>query len=306
MTASPAGDRRGLGVALVGLSALVWASGGLFVRLLPYDLWTIVFWRGCFGGLFVGLYVVWRYRGRTLARIRAIGGTGLVVVVCTTATITLFAAAFQHTSVARAMTIYAGAPFFTAAVAWAWLRERPSAATLVASLMVVIGILVMVGPGSGGPRLGDGLAILATSATAVMTVAVRRRGREVEMLPAALLAMLLSIAVALPFAQHLADLTPRDYLVAAGFGLGPMTLGMMLYIVGSAMIPSALAALIGTIEAPVGALWAWVGVGEVPAPTTFAGGGIVLAAVVVRLLVGQSRRITAPRPAAAAPRRPAS
>ena len=60
---------------------------------------------------------------------------------------------------------------------------------------------------------------------------------------------------------------------------------MMLYVIGSALIPSTLSALIGTLEAPIGALWAWVGVGEVPAPTTFIGGAIVLAAVFGRLLL---------------------
>jgi drug/metabolite transporter (DMT)-like permease len=80
-------------------------------------------------------------------------------------------------------------------------------------------------------------------------------------------------------------LSTRDYLVAAGFGLGPMTLGMMLYVIGSAMIPATLSALIGTAEAPLGALWAWIGVGEVPPLATVIGGGIVLASVIGRLLL---------------------
>jgi len=47
------------GVALVVLSTIAWGSGGLFVRLLPFDMWTIVFWRGAFGTLFIGAYVFW-------------------------------------------------------------------------------------------------------------------------------------------------------------------------------------------------------------------------------------------------------
>jgi drug/metabolite transporter (DMT)-like permease len=48
---------------------------------------------------------------------------------------------------------------------------------------------------------------------------------------------------------------------------------------------SALAALIGTMEAPLGAAWAWIGVGEVPRRETIIGGIIVLAAVIFRLLL---------------------
>jgi drug/metabolite transporter (DMT)-like permease len=86
-------------------------------------------------------------------------------------------------------------------------------------------------------------------------------------------------------ASHLFDLEPQHYLVAAGFGLGPMTLGMMLYIMGSALIPASLSALIGTSEAPLGALWAWVGVGETPALTTLIGGAIVITSVVARVVI---------------------
>lgn len=278
-----AARRRHLtGIALIVLSTVAWGSGGLFVRLLPYDIWTIVFWRGIFGTLFVGSYVLYRFGWTTPAVIRRMGSDGVLITVCTVATIILMVSAFQHTSVANAMTIYAALPFFTAAIAWVWLREKPSRATIVASCIVMLGVFIMLGPSTGGPRLGDLLAAAATGTTAVMTVAIRR-SRAVEMLPVAGLATILSALIALPFAQHLADLTPRDYLVAAGFGLGPMTLGMMLYIIGSAIIPAPLSALISTMEAPIGALWAWVGVGEAPALETIIGGAIVLGGVIGRL-----------------------
>jgi drug/metabolite transporter (DMT)-like permease len=107
------------------------------------------------------------------------------------------------------------------------------------------------------------------------------------MLPVAGLATALSVLIAWPLADGLMALSGRDFLVTAGFGLGPMTLGMMLYVIGSALIPATLTALIDTLEAPIGALWAWVGVGEVPATTTFLGGGMVLAAVFGRPLLGR-------------------
>jgi hypothetical protein len=42
-----------------------------------------------------------------------------------------------------------------------------------------------------------------------------------------------------------------------------------------------------TMEAPIGAIWAWIGVGEEPAITTFVGGGTVLSAVFGRLFLEQ-------------------
>ena len=272
------------GIILITFSVTAWGSGGLFTRLLPFDMWTIVFWRGAFGGAFIGLFVLWRYGRSGADIILSIGAVGVLAVLCLTCTITVMVPAIQHTSVANAMTILATVPFFTAAVSWIWLRESPSVLTLVASVVVIVGVVIMVGPSAGGPKFGDWLAVMATATQAVMTVAIRRN-QHVEMVPVAMLSAMLSSLIALPLAAHLFDLNVRDYAVAAGFGMVPMTLGMMLYVIGSAMIPATLTALISTIEAPIGTIWAWIGVGEKPATTTLIGGGIVLSAVIGRLLV---------------------
>jgi drug/metabolite transporter (DMT)-like permease len=63
--------------------------------------------------------------------IHRMGAIGLLAVLCLTCTTTLFVPAIQHTSVANAMTILAAVPFFTAAVSWIWLRERPSVRTVL-------------------------------------------------------------------------------------------------------------------------------------------------------------------------------
>ena len=274
------------GIVLVALSTITWGSGGLFVRLLPFDLGTIVFWRGLFGALFIGAFVLYRFH-RAIPRIfQTMGSQGILITLCSTASTILFVASVQHTSVANAFTILAALPFVAAAIAWLWMRERPSVLTMMASTVALVGILIMFRPTAGGPRLGDVLAILGTVAQALMTVAIRRN-RNVEILPIAWLSVLLSVVIAIPLAESLWALTPRDYAVTAGFGLIAVALGQMLYMIGSALIPAPLTALIGTLEAPIAALWAWIGVGEIPAMTTFIGGAIVFASVFGRLLIEQ-------------------
>jgi drug/metabolite transporter (DMT)-like permease len=214
------------------------------------------------------------------------GPQGILITLCSTASTILFVASVQHTSVANAFTILAALPFVAAAIAWLWMRERPSVLTMMASALALVGILVMFRPTAGGPRLGDVLAILGTVAQALMTVAIRRN-RNVEILPIAWLSVFLSVVIAIPLADNLWALTPRDYAVTAGFGLIAVALGQMLYMIGSALIPAPLTALIGTLEAPIAALWAWIGVGEIPAMTTFIGGAIIFASVLGRLLIEQ-------------------
>jgi drug/metabolite transporter (DMT)-like permease len=283
------GERR-LGIAMVLLATIVWASAGLFVRLLPFDIWSIIVWRNSFAVIFVGGYVVARLRGRTWSAIRNLGLPGALATVWSAATIILFPAAFQHASVGNVVTIYASLPFVTAVIAWLWLRETPSVATLVAGGIALLGVAIMVGPQASGPQLGDLLAQLSTISMALLTLTIRRYA-TIDMLPVALLSIVASGLLAVPLATEVSAFGHRDIWVAAGFALFPITLGMMLYVIGSAKIPSTLAALIQTLEAPFGVFWAWAGVGEIPPTATIIGGVLVLSGVFGRLLGETKSRV---------------
>jgi drug/metabolite transporter (DMT)-like permease len=274
------------GIALVALSTITWGSGGLFVRLLPFDFGTILFWRGLFASMFIGVLMLYWY-GRTISKIfQGNGRQTLLIALCSTASTVLFIPAVQHTSIANAFTILAALPFIAAAIAWLWMGERPSGLTMAASAIALVGILIMFRPIAGGPRLGDLLAILGTVAQAQMTVAIRR-SPDIKILPIAWLSVFLSVIFAIPLADNIWALTPYDYAVTAGFGLIAVALGQMLYMIGSGLIPAPLTTLIGTMEAPIATLWAWIGVGEVPTTATIIGGTIVVASVLGRVLLDQ-------------------
>ena len=106
--------QRRIGIALVVAAAIAWSTAPFFTRLLHYDSWTILFWRGAIGGIFIGGYVVWRHRNDTLAAIRAIGPVGLAIAACSTLGTICFINALRRTTVADVNVIYAAAPFVTA------------------------------------------------------------------------------------------------------------------------------------------------------------------------------------------------
>ena len=52
LEAKIASDRSvAIGIALVLSSAVAWSTAGFFARMVPRDIWIVVFWRGVFGGL---------------------------------------------------------------------------------------------------------------------------------------------------------------------------------------------------------------------------------------------------------------
>lgn len=54
---SPADREHRLGIALIVAAAIAWSSAPFFTRLLHYDSWTILFWRGLFGGGSIALFL---------------------------------------------------------------------------------------------------------------------------------------------------------------------------------------------------------------------------------------------------------
>src|SRR6266508_2425824 len=84
--AAPQGEGGRLrGIILVLLSAFAFSTAGLFTRLVETGVWTMLFWRGLFGGLLIAGYVVWRDGPLAMAALRRIGRPGLVAAGCSTA-----------------------------------------------------------------------------------------------------------------------------------------------------------------------------------------------------------------------------
>jgi drug/metabolite transporter (DMT)-like permease len=262
-------DER-LGTVLVLLSSFAFSMAGLFTRLIETDVWTMLFWRGLFGGLFIAGYVIWRDGAQALEALRRIGQAGLVAAGCSTAATICFINALRETTVADVLVINATAPFATAAMAWAWAGLRERSRTLRASGLV---------PALGSGRLlGNLLALAMTLLISAMMVVIRQQ-RHVCMLPAASLSALLCAVVAWPLAAP-ADVSSRDFFYLVLFGTTQFGLGLLLLTLGTRLISATRSALIATLETPLAPAIVWLSLGEVPPLMTCAGGAIVLAAVI--------------------------
>jgi drug/metabolite transporter (DMT)-like permease len=284
----PAPAGRWQGTVLVLVSAFAFSTAGLFTRLVETDVWTMLFWRGLFGGLLIAGYVVWRDGPQAMAALRRIGRPGLVAAGCSTAATICFINALRETSVADVLVINATAPFMTAAMAWAWTGVREQRTTLLASGAALLGVIVMVVPTLGSGRLlGNGLALAMTVLISAMMV-VMRHHREVCMLPAAALSAFLCALVVWPWASPTA-VTATDFGWLVLFGTTQFGLGQLLLTLGLRSVSATRSALIGALETPLAPAIVWLVLGEVPALMTCLGGAIVLVAVVGDLLATKER-----------------
>jgi len=280
--------QRRLGLALSFLSAISWSSAGFFTRFIELDVWTLLFWRGIFGALFIGAYALWQARGDLGRLHRGLGWRGVALAFCSAiSTITLIPA-FRLTTVANASVILATGPFIVALFAWIWLHERSNRSTLIAAGVAALGVAVMVGGSGGtGSRIGDGLALCAIAAMSIIVVGVRRY-RGIPVLTMVVLANVMVSLASLPNATP-GVAGPAEIVYTAVFAAATMILGFVLLVLSSRLIPAVETSLISTLETPLAPLWIWLAFGEMPSHAAFLGGAVVLGAVVGHLLIENRR-----------------
>jgi drug/metabolite transporter (DMT)-like permease len=273
-----------LGIAVVVAAAIAWSTAPFFTRLLPYDSWTILFWRGLFaGGMIMVLMVLLQGRAglRDLTRMDK---NGWLVASFSTLAMIAFIPSLQLTNVSNVAIIIATGPFLAAALAWIWLREIPHLRTMLASVVALCSVAVIVGSARvGSDILGVALACFMTLAIAAMTVLLRRH-KDTSMVAAAALSNILGSIVSIPFARKITGVTGADILILAMFGCFQVSLGLTLFFLGSRLLPSGQAALISTLETPLMPFWIWVAFAEVPTLRVLAGGALVMGAVIADII----------------------
>ena len=276
-------DRR-TGIALIVAAAIAWSTAAFFIRLLHFDSWTILFWRGLFGGGSIALFLILTQGRRALRDLVAMKANGWLVACLSTIGMVSFIPALQLTSVANAAIIVATQPFVAAAIAWIWLREAVQPRTMLASLVALAGIVVIVsGAGGVGDYRGIGLACIMVLAISIMTVAMRKH-RDTPMVAAAAVSNFLGTLVSIPFAQGIGTVTASDLVTFALFGLCQVGLGLTFYALGSRTLPSGQASLIATLETPLMPFWVYLGFGEIPSLRALFGGALVMGAVIADIL----------------------
>lgn len=270
------------GQITVALAAIVWSTAGVLQRQLSVGVATQVAGRALFAAVTVAAYVAVVERGRVRHACRSLGYAGLGFAVSLAVASGAFIVALNHASVAQVLFIQSIAPVLAALLGRALLGEPVSRRTSVAMIVALLGVGVMVGSPGGGSALGSGLAVVMALGFAVGIVIARHR-RDVSMAPATVLAQLMLLVVAAPFAlAENPHVSGPDVLWLVLLGAGQIGLGLILFTIGARLIPAAQVALISLLEVVLGPMWVWLAMGERPGAATFIGGAIVVAAVILQ------------------------
>ena len=270
--------RRAL-LLMVG-ATLCWSSAGVLVRHMHlHDPWEITFWRSLFMTLFLGGWVWRQYRAAALRKIIAVGWPGLISGVLLTVMFVGFIIALSATTVANTLIVISVAPFMAALMGRIFLGESVATRTWLAMLVAFGGIVVMFfGAVSHERWIGAMIAAIVPVAYGINIVILRRMHASVDMIPAILIAGVISALVTAPLALPF-EAAGRDFPLLALMGVVQLGLGCILMTIASRQLPAAEIGLVSVLETVFGTAAVWLLAGEQPSLAALAGGGIVIGAL---------------------------
>ena len=283
---APIFSNRFTGAALVFGAGLCWSSGGILVRLISADAWSIIFWRSAFMVISVGLYLGVRHRRSTVGVVRDIGLAGLASAALLCGAFVFFILSLEHTTVANTVVLMSASPLVAAFLGHLFLREHVSRKTVAATGIALGGITIMfLGSLNTGAALGNVFALIVAFCLG-SNIVVLRASRHVDMVPAMAVAGLISMAITFPLAP-LGDTRVADMGLLAIMGCFQLGLGLFLVTRGTRYLSAAEVGLLTLSETVFAPIWVWIGVGETPAIVTFIGGTLVLGALAGNFVLGR-------------------
>lgn len=299
----------GTGVAFVLIATLGWSLSGLFVRLLPgLDGWQINCWRGYWMSVALLGYLVAVYGRRTGRMFRAIPFAALVSSAGFFALgSTLYVTSLTMVSTATISVIGATSPLFTGLLS-PWITgERPGLAAWISAAMAVAGVGIIAWDGLGAGRMMGILVSICVPFTFAMQTLVLRRYSSIDMVPAICVGGFVTFIAAgfLGFlAGHSAGgfgVTPRDMAILALMGPLQLAIPLIFFAKGAKSVPAITLSLIVMLDAVINPLWPLLVVGEMPEASAYAGGVIIIAAVLISIFGGHLGRSRGDSPASSTP-----
>ena len=282
-----------IAIPVVLFAGILWSFGPLVVRYMdnPHMIpWQYIFGRGLTIFIILNLYLYFEeginfYKNyKKVGRSGVIGGCGLGVAMIT------FIYSITNTSAAVTLLCLAAMPFFTAILAYLFLKEKISINVWVSIFIATVGIVIMAfGNTEKNSLLGFLFGITSSIGFSIFSVTLRWRKETPKFTTVAIAGLFCFV-----FATFIILITKQPFFStsynSSMFSLhGTLVcLGLILYSIGSKAIPAAELTLLSLTEVIGGIFWVWLplfGINEIPTTNTIVGGFFLFVSLIYYSLI---------------------
>ena len=269
-----------IAIPVVLFAGLLWSFGPLVVRYMedPHQVpWQYIFGRGLTIFIILNLYLYFEeginfYKNYKKVGISGIiGGCGLGIAMIS------FIYSITNTSAAITLLCLAAMPFFTALLAFLFLKERISLNVWISIFIAAIGIIIMaIGNNEKSSIIGFIFGITSSIGFSIFSVTLRWRKETPKFTTVAIAGLFCFVFATIIILSKGQNFFASSYN-SSMFSLHGILvcLGLILYSIGSKAIPAAELTLLSLTEVIGGIFWVWLplfGINEVPTTNTIIGG----------------------------------
>ena len=287
-----------IAIPVVLMAGIIWSFGPLVVRhmnepnLVP---WQYIFARGLTIFLVLNLYLFFE-EGKNFFKnyfrigiSGVVGGTGLGIAMIT------FIYSITNTSAAITLLCLAAMPFFTALLGFMFLKERISFNVWIAIVIATIGIIIIaLGNTQKGSILGLVFGMVSSIGFSVFSVSLRWRKETPKFTTVAFAGFFCFAVSAIIILTNDMVFFSSSYNGALFSLHGTLVcMGLILYSIGSKVIPAAELTLLSLTEVIGGIFWVWVpflGINEIPSTNTIIGGFFLFMSIIYYSLTIKTNR----------------
>ena len=269
-----------IAVPVVLFAGILWSFGPLVVRYMdnPNQVpWQYIFGRGLTIFILLNLYLYFEegikfYKNYLkIGYSGIIGGTGLGVAMIS------FIYSITNTSAAITLLCLAAMPFFTALLAFLFLKEKITLNVWISIFIATIGIIIMAFGSSGSNSVvGFVFGMLSSIGFSVFSVTLRWKTETPKFTTVAFSGLFCFVFASIMLLSTNQVFFSTSYNGALFSLHGTLVcLGLILYSIGSKAIPAAELTLLSLTEVIGGIFWVWLpilGINEVPDTYTIVGG----------------------------------
>ncbi len=268
------------GLLAVFAAGLLWSTGGLFIKLVPFNAMQISFFRSFFAALvFLVIFKKEVFYANLFTFINAVLYSGILI---------LFVMATKMTTAANAIFLQYTAPIYVLIFEPLINKIKYEKINIVTILFCFIGmVLFFVGKLSLGDIRGNILALLSGVAFAAFLLGMRKNKKEYQFSSIFYGNILVSI-ICFSSISEISNFTASNFLMVSYLGIFQIGIAYAIFSYGLKRVYAIEASLISMIEPVLNPVWVFLGYGEVPSFMAIVGGIIILTAIAIRAFIFES------------------
>lgn len=273
-------------------AALLWSTGGLFIKWTSLSGLPLSFCRSFFAAIAVAIFT--RHEGFGLNRLTAAASVLYAVLLI------LFVMATKETTAANAIFLQYTAPVYLLIFEPLIYKEKFRLRDLV-TVLICVGAMALFFVGQLRPQdiTGNLFALASGLCFALYFLLLRHpRAREVNRASSVIYGNILAVILTAPWGlAAIPHMTLHDALSVAYLGVVQLGVAYTLFTVAMAHgVRSLDAGIVCYIEPVLNPLWVFLVLGEQPSQWALLGGSIIIAAVIGHMLLDahNKRRTTSP------------